>query len=91
MKAQAQPTDETSAVIAQEMGQILSTGLLDKDRDFFLAGGDSVRAVELITRIVERFRGATDDDGKVLGAALLLAVFDDASPEALAAVVDEHV
>ncbi|MEU1630924.1 acyl carrier protein [Streptomyces sp. NPDC020096] len=90
MKA-ARAADSTSAVIAQEMGHILSSDPPEGDRDFFLCGGDSVRAVELITRLVERYAGSTDDGGKRLGADLLLALFDDASPEALAAVVDEHI
>jgi hypothetical protein len=86
-----QTVDDAVPVIAEIMGRILGTEPLDADRDFFLSGGDSVRAVELVTGLVERFRGDSGADGgedaERLGSALLLAVFDDASPKALAGVI----
>jgi hypothetical protein len=86
----AQAANSTSAVIAGEMGRILATGPLAGDADFFAAGGDSIRVVELVDRVVERYRDAVDDADE-MGSRLLLAVFDNASPEGLAAVVDARL
>ncbi|MEU8238949.1 acyl carrier protein [Actinoplanes missouriensis] len=88
---QPRTVDDVPTVIAEEMGRVLSGEPLDLHRDFFLAGGDSVRAVELITRLGERFSDGTEEDSARLCSALLLAVFEDATPEALAVVVREHL
>lgn len=88
---QPRTVDDVPLVIAQEMGRVLSGEPLDLHLDFFHAGGDSVRAVELITRLGERFSDGTEEAGERLCSALLLAVFEDATPEALAAVVREHL
>lgn len=82
-------TDDITTVVSQKMGGILGETPAP-DQDFFLSGGDSVRAVELITVLVERYEPQTVDAEK-LGAALLLAVFEDASPIALAEVISAHV
>lgn len=73
--------------IATEMGDLLLRPPLGPDEDFFLSGGDSLRAVELISRLVERF-GTDAESAERLHAALLLAVFDEATPAALAGILD---
>jgi hypothetical protein len=80
-----------SATVAEEMGNLLVRRPLDPDEDFFLSGGDSLRAVELIARLAGRFQ--PDDPGKSeqLHAALLLAVFDDPTPIWLGEVIGQHV
>ena len=75
------------AQIGTEMGDLLMRPSLDPAEDFFLSGGDSLRAVELISRLVERY-GIDDETTSRLQAALLLAIFDEATPAALADVLD---
>ncbi|MEO3777512.1 hypothetical protein ABGB16_11825 [Micromonospora sp. B11E3] len=79
--------DALATAIAREMGNILvrqPLGLMD---DFFLAGGDSSRAVELITRLVERCALGDAEATDQLHAALTLAMFDNASPAAIAEAI----
>ena len=81
--------DHVAAQVSQEMGALLAGRTVGMTEDFFLSGGDSVRAVELITRLSERFR-RPGDSADELGSALLLAVFDDATPTALASIIEQH-
>ena len=82
---------ELSSVITRTVGTVLVCDPPEPDRDFFSLGGDSVRAVELVTRLTEEFQARTPDDGQELSAALLLAIFDDASLAALATVLSAHL
>ncbi|MGW3468731.1 hypothetical protein ACWDKQ_09705 [Saccharopolyspora sp. NPDC000995] len=80
-----------ATVIAREMGNILvrqPLGLMD---DFFLAGGDSSRAVELITRLVERCALGDAEATDRLHAELTLAMFDNASPAAIAEAIAKQI
>jgi hypothetical protein len=77
-------------IIAAEMGAVLVRAPLDPTDDFFVCGGDSLRAVELISRLSARFGPAGSEQAEDLQAALLLAVFDDPSPGFLAEVVAQH-
>ncbi|MFD4831226.1 sugar phosphate nucleotidyltransferase [Streptomyces uncialis] len=83
-------TNDLPSQIAQDMGTVLECRPLGPADDFFLLGGDSLRAVELIARLTERFEPDDAVAADRLHAELLLAVFDDASPDALADVVRSH-
>ncbi|MEU6990918.1 phosphopantetheine-binding protein [Streptomyces sp. NPDC046465] len=76
-----------SRVIGAEMGDILSRIPLTPDEDFVASGGDSLRAVDLITRLVDRLHPVEGEGAERLRAALVTAVFDQATPGHLAAVV----
>ncbi|MFC5833567.1 acyl carrier protein [Nonomuraea insulae] len=78
--------NEVTEIVATEMGDILACRPLLPDEDFFLCGGDSLRAVELISRLVARYEpGSTEKS--VLGPALLLVIFDEATPESIAGLI----
>jgi aryl carrier-like protein len=85
-----QISDFTTA-IAELMGQVLSRDPLAADEDFFEAGGDSLRAVEVLQRFVKVYDLPESVDAGDLQAELLVAIFEDASPGALGAVVTTHV
>ncbi|MEU6477905.1 hypothetical protein ABZ858_13600 [Streptomyces sp. NPDC047017] len=76
-----------SRVIGAEMGALLSRVPLARDEDFVASGGDSLRAVDLITRLVDLWQPVEGDAAERLRAALVTAVFDRATPGHLAAVV----
>ncbi|GAA2868951.1 hypothetical protein Acy02nite_40720 [Actinoplanes cyaneus] len=69
-------------VIGEVMGRVLVRDPLSAEEDFFDCGGDSVRAIEVLQLLAERI-DATDEQR----AELLEALFDDASPAALEAVL----
>ena len=81
--------DLADAVVGRLMGDVLQRAPLGSRDDFFLCGGDSLGAVELISRLVER-SGLAEDAGDFLRSELLLTVFDNATPSALAAVVRQR-
>jgi acyl carrier protein len=74
--------------VAEEMGTVLSCPPLGASDDFFLSGGDSLRAVELISRLSERYAGDDADTAAALGSAMLIAVFDEPTPDGLAAALE---
>jgi hypothetical protein len=81
-----QPTD-LRTVIATAMGEVLVRRPLEADEDFFEAGGDSLRAIEVLHRL-----GTHPEVGDRLGttemqALLLEAIFEDASPAGLSSCV----
>lgn len=78
---------ERESVIAGEMGDVLSRAPLGPGDDFLRCGGDSLQVVELVARLVDRFQPGRAETAAALRSDLLLAVFDDATPRALAAVV----
>lgn len=84
-------TETPTAVVAQEMGDILAMDPLDESDDFFLNGGDSLRAVELITRLCGRYAAADPDESGQLSSALLMAVFDDPTPAGLGHLIEQHL
>jgi hypothetical protein len=77
--------------VAETMGDILALPPLGDQDDFFLYGGDSLRAVELISKLVERFGASHRDRPAELGSALVVGLFDNATPEALALIIDQHL
>ncbi|OLB81257.1 MAG: hypothetical protein AUI14_03990 [Actinobacteria bacterium 13_2_20CM_2_71_6] len=81
-----QPTD-LRTVIGTVMGEVLVRGPLAPDEDFFEAGGDSLRAIEVLQRL-----GVHEEVGERLGttemqALLLEGIFDNASPSGLSSFV----
>jgi Phosphopantetheine attachment site len=81
-------TDRPSALrasIGRVMGEVLLREPLGPHEDFFDHGGDSLRAVEVLQRLVEE-RALTEASATRLRAALLEAIFEDASPAGLATV-----
>lgn len=80
---------DLAAAVGATMGSVLQRQPLSPDEDFFDCGGDSLRAVELIARLV-RQRATDAASVERLRTALLLAVFDDATPVSLAAVLDTN-
>jgi hypothetical protein len=79
-----------TAMIGGHMGDLLSRAPLEPSEDFFEAGGDSLQAVELHSRLVEA-RAITDEvSAEQLRADLLLMIFDDATPRALGSVLGAY-
>lgn len=71
-------------VIGTVMGDVLQRGPLEPDEDFFEAGGDSLRAIEVLQRLAVHPEtgprlGTTD-----MQAQLLEAIFETPSPAGLA-------
>jgi aryl carrier-like protein len=78
---------ELRVVIGELMGEVLVREPLTAREDFFDCGGDSVRAVEVLQRLIGEREA---EQAAALQAALLDAIFEDASPANLAAVCVEH-
>ncbi|WP_158883762.1 acyl carrier protein [Amycolatopsis anabasis] len=78
------------ATIGKVMGEVLVRAPLTAHDDFFECGGDSLRAVEVLQRLVEEHGPAGTEAADDLQAELLLAIFDDASPAGLASVIAAH-
>jgi aryl carrier-like protein len=85
-----QPSD-LPTLIGEVMGDVLKREPLAPDEDFFDAGGDSLRAVEVLQRLVKEHDLPASVDPDELQAELLVLIFEDGSPAALAAVVTDHV
>ncbi|MEO3930164.1 sugar phosphate nucleotidyltransferase [Micromonosporaceae bacterium B7E4] len=81
---------QIAAIVAKEMGNVLMREPLQRDADFFVAGGDSLRAVELVSRLTDRWRPAGGEPADDLRNDLLLTIFDESSPVYLARVISEH-
>ncbi len=83
---------ELCGAIGAVMGQVLARAPLTPGEDFFDCGGDSLRAVEVLQRLL-REHGPVDEyvsdarGREDLQTALLEAIFEDASPAALEEVV----
>ncbi|MFI7120200.1 phosphopantetheine-binding protein [Amycolatopsis sp. NPDC049868] len=77
--------------IGRVMGEVLTREPLDGEDDFFACGGDSVRAVEVLQRLASEHGPAGEEASDIFQAQLLLAIFDDASPAALASVITSYV
>lgn len=66
------------------MADLLDTANFPADGDFLAAGGDSLRAMKVVNRLLEQY--APDDEvlADELQADLLVALFDGATPKVLA-------
>jgi hypothetical protein len=74
------------AAIVDEMQNVLGARPMTATDDFFLCGGDSLLAVELVARLADRL--VSSSAARQLRADLLTGVFDDATHNALAAIVE---
>ncbi len=72
------------------MGDLLASTSLGADDDFFLRGGDSQRAIDLISTLMERFEVPESDQAE-LSSALLIGLFDNATPESLTIIIEKHL
>ncbi len=82
--------DDLCETIGRVMGEVLLREPLAADEDFFDAGGDSLRAVEILQRLAVE-PGYADRLGSVDVQALLLeAIFESATPATLASVALAH-
>jgi hypothetical protein len=78
---------DVTATIGAAMGEVLLRQPLAADEDFFVCGGDSLRAIEVLQRLAGN-EALADQLGTVeMQATLLEAIFEDASPAGLAKVV----
>lgn len=84
-----EPADLPTA-IGTLMGLVLLRAPLAADEDFFDCGGDSLGAVEVLQRLAEEPGVRALGPGEELSAALLEAIFEDASPGSLARVCLAH-
>ncbi|MEV4490113.1 phosphopantetheine-binding protein [Micromonospora coxensis] len=87
----AQDSAALSATIGKVMGDVLQRGALAPNDDFFDSGGDSLRAIEVLQRLISEDGipsavGSTD-----MQAILLEEIFEKPTPSALAAVVSAHL
>ncbi|RCV56543.1 acyl carrier protein [Marinitenerispora sediminis] len=82
--------DELVREVATEMGEVLGRPALAEDEDFFDSGGDSYRAIEIITRLVARFGPKEETAAEGLQADLLLAIFDESTPAAVASLLQRQ-
>lgn len=73
-----------SATIGELMGAALRREPLAPDEDFFDCGGDSVRAVDVLQRLVDVCRPAGAEPAEALQSTLLETIFEDATPAGLA-------
>jgi acyl carrier protein len=77
--------------VAETMGDLLASAPLSPYDDFFLRGGDSLRAVELVSKLVERFEVTASERATELGSALAIGLFDSATPRTLASIIEKHL
>lgn len=73
---------DSATVIGEVMGTVLGTGPLGPDDDFFARGGDSLRAIEVLTRLGSH-PGTPEAHSGEAQAHLLESVFEDATPTGL--------
>ncbi|MGW5555932.1 acyl carrier protein [Micromonospora sp. NPDC003944] len=81
---------DLSATIGELMGAALLRGPLAPTEDFFDCGGDSVRAVVVLQRLIDVCQPTGPEAGEALQSALLESIFEDATPAGLAAVCAAH-
>ena len=87
----ADHTGGISRVVGEEMGDILCRPPLAPADHFFDCGGDSLRAVDLVSRLTSRWRPGEGAAAERLSAILVTAIFDDPSPRHLAAVIEAEI
>lgn len=89
-KDQGVEPDTMSQAIGETMGQVLGAAALGKDEDFFARGGDSLRALEMVSRLGSHpsLPLARSSEAQ---SRLVESVFVDGTPAALAAVLTEFV
>jgi hypothetical protein len=63
---------------------------LEPADDFFLHGGDSLVAVQLTSRLINSHRPPEQAATEQLESTLLMALFDDATPNGLAKIIEQQ-
>jgi Phosphopantetheine attachment site len=84
---------DTSAlvtIIGKSMGYVLALPPLAPTDDFFGAGGDSGRAMQILSELVVRYGPDDSALAERLHEELVLAMFDDGTPQALAVVIGRY-
>jgi hypothetical protein len=83
-------TGDLITIIGKSMGYVLALPPLAATDDFFGVGGDSHRAMEVLSELVVRY--GPDDSARAerLHEELVLAMFDDSTPQALAVVFERY-
>jgi hypothetical protein len=86
----APDTSDLVTIIGKSMGYVLAVPPLAPTDDFFGAGGDSGRAMQVLSELVVRY--GPDDSERVerLHEELVLAMFDHGTPQALAVVFGRY-
>jgi hypothetical protein len=77
-------------VVGRSMGSVLEVAPLGATDDFFGAGGDSHRAMQVLSALVARYGPADVAESERLHEELVLAMFDDGTPQALAVVLGRY-
>jgi acyl carrier protein len=83
--------ERVESEVAKTMGDLLDSAPPSTHDDFFLLGGDSLRAVTLISKLVERFEVTGSERAAELGSALVIGLFDGATPGNLALIIETHL
>jgi hypothetical protein len=77
-------------VIGKSMGYVLALPALAASDDFFDAGGDSHRAMQVLSALVVRYGPDDSALAERLHEELVLAMFDVSTPQALAVVFGRY-
>ena len=77
-------------LIGKSMGCVLALPPLAASDDFFNAGGDSHRAMQVLSELVARYGPDDSALAERLHEELVLAMFDDSTPQALAVVFGRY-
>lgn len=85
------PVERVVSEVAEIMGDLLASTPLSAHDDFFLRGGDSLRAVDLISKLVECFEVTGSEREAELSSALTIGLFDSATPVTLASIIEKHL
>ncbi|MFI5776812.1 phosphopantetheine-binding protein [Nocardia sp. NPDC051570] len=72
------------------MGYVLARPPLAATDDFFGAGGDSHRAMQVLSELVDRYGPQDSARAERMHEELVLAMFDDGTPHALAVVIGRY-
>ncbi|RPF19992.1 phosphopantetheine-binding protein [Myceligenerans xiligouense] len=77
-----------SAAIGETMGEVLGVAALGADEDFFARGGDSLRALEMVSRLGSHPAVPLARSSEAQ-SRLVESVFVDGTPAGLATVLTE--
>ncbi|MFC9434479.1 sugar phosphate nucleotidyltransferase [Nocardia sp. NPDC057030] len=78
------------AIIGRSMGNVLAGPSLAATDDFFALGGDSHRAMQVVAELVVKYGPDDAALAEKLHEELVLTMFDDSTPQALATVFGKY-
>jgi hypothetical protein len=81
---------DLALTIGKSMGYVLAGPPLAATDDFFRAGGDSGRAMQVVSELAVRYGPDDSASAERLHEELVLAMFDDGTPQALAIVIGRY-